>query len=124
LVAVHRAVSGRHLLVALLADRMMPVLTKMKQNMRVIEIVSGVLLIGIGVLMLLGGIAQLSQYFSSFGNDLETRLLGSGDGNAPTLIVAFLAGFLSFASPCVLPLVPAYLGYIGGWAINNSKDAA
>lgn len=28
--------------------------------------------------------------------------------------VAFLAGLLSCLSPCVLPLVPAYLGYLGG----------
>ncbi|WP_434056393.1 cytochrome c biogenesis CcdA family protein [Georgenia sunbinii] len=30
------------------------------------------------------------------------------------LAVAFLAGAVSFASPCVLPLVPGYLGYLGG----------
>ena len=28
--------------------------------------------------------------------------------------VAFAAGFVAFASPCVLPLVPGYLGYLGG----------
>jgi cytochrome c-type biogenesis protein len=28
--------------------------------------------------------------------------------------IAVLAGLLSFASPCVLPLVPGYLGYVGG----------
>jgi cytochrome c biogenesis protein CcdA len=27
---------------------------------------------------------------------------------------AFLAGLLSFASPCVLPLLPPYLVFIGG----------
>ena len=27
--------------------------------------------------------------------------------------IAFLAGLASFVSPCVLPLVPAYLGYLG-----------
>ena len=27
---------------------------------------------------------------------------------------ALAAGALSFASPCVLPLVPGYLGYVGG----------
>ena len=32
----------------------------------------------------------------------------------PTLGVAFVAGVLSFLSPCVLPLVPTYLAYIGG----------
>jgi cytochrome c-type biogenesis protein len=30
------------------------------------------------------------------------------------LPIALLAGFVSFASPCVLPLVPGYLGYVGG----------
>jgi cytochrome c-type biogenesis protein len=28
--------------------------------------------------------------------------------------IAFLGGLLSFLSPCVLPLVPAYIGYLGG----------
>ncbi|WP_421743475.1 cytochrome c biogenesis CcdA family protein [Cellulomonas sp.] len=28
--------------------------------------------------------------------------------------VALIAGLVSFASPCVLPLVPAYVGYLGG----------
>ncbi len=32
----------------------------------------------------------------------------------PGLGVAFVAGVLSFLSPCVLPLVPTYLAYIGG----------
>jgi len=27
---------------------------------------------------------------------------------------AFIAGLASFLSPCVLPLVPAYIGYLGG----------
>jgi cytochrome c-type biogenesis protein len=31
-------------------------------------------------------------------------------------LLAFAAGFLSFVSPCVLPLVPAYVGYLGGHA--------
>jgi cytochrome c-type biogenesis protein len=34
----------------------------------------------------------------------------------PTVPIAFLAGLLSFLSPCVLPLVPSYLAYIGGSA--------
>ena len=30
--------------------------------------------------------------------------------------IAFLAGLASFVSPCVLPLVPAYIAYLGGRA--------
>lgn len=36
-----------------------------------------------------------------------------------TLGLAFIAGFLSFISPCVLPLVPAYIGYMGGRMTHN-----
>ncbi|RIV21841.1 cytochrome c biogenesis protein CcdA [Alicyclobacillaceae bacterium I2511] len=34
----------------------------------------------------------------------------------PTLWLAFVAGLLSFASPCVLPLFPSYISYISGVA--------
>ncbi|MCY4073253.1 MAG: cytochrome c biogenesis protein/redoxin [Chloroflexi bacterium] len=33
--------------------------------------------------------------------------------------LALVAGFLSFISPCVLPLVPAYIGYMGGRLTHN-----
>lgn len=32
----------------------------------------------------------------------------------PTVPLAFAAGLLSFLSPCVLPLVPSYLAFVGG----------
>lgn len=35
-------------------------------------------------------------------------------GLAPGLLVAFLAGAVSFLSPCVLPLVPSYLSLMSG----------
>lgn len=52
-------------------------------------------------------------------------LLGIGDTVQATVLdgsllaalaLAVLAGLVSFASPCVLPLVPGYLGYLGGMA--------
>jgi len=36
-----------------------------------------------------------------------------------TIGLAVIAGFLSFISPCVLPLVPAYIGYMGGRMTHN-----
>jgi cytochrome c-type biogenesis protein len=35
--------------------------------------------------------------------------------------IALLAGFISFASPCVLPLVPGYLGYVGGFTTEADR---
>jgi cytochrome c-type biogenesis protein len=37
--------------------------------------------------------------------------------------LAFLAGLLSFASTCVLPLVPAYVAYMGGQVAAGSPQA-
>ena len=45
------------------------------------------------------------------------------DATDLTLPIAFLAGLLSFASPCVLPLVPAYVGYLGGTTVMSDGDA-
>ena len=36
-----------------------------------------------------------------------------------TLSVAFLAGLISFLSPCVLPLIPGYISYISGTSLNK-----
>jgi cytochrome c-type biogenesis protein len=36
--------------------------------------------------------------------------------------LAMLAGLVSFASPCVLPLVPGYLGYVGGFQGEGRQD--
>ena len=37
-----------------------------------------------------------------------------------TLPLAFVAGVLSFLSPCVLPLVPAYVFYLTGRTISKT----
>jgi cytochrome c-type biogenesis protein len=37
------------------------------------------------------------------------------------LPVAFLAGVISFLSPCVLPLVPGYLSFAAGFSANRGK---
>ncbi len=39
----------------------------------------------------------------------------------PSLITAFVGGILSFISPCILPLIPAYLSYITGASIEELK---
>jgi cytochrome c-type biogenesis protein len=37
----------------------------------------------------------------------------------PALLVALLAGVLSFLSPCVLPIVPPYLAYMAGASVDE-----
>jgi len=40
----------------------------------------------------------------------------------PAILVALLAGVLSFISPCVLPIIPPYLAYMGGITMNQLTD--
>ena len=43
------------------------------------------------------------------------------DGNLIfAMVIAAIAGLFSFISPCVLPLLPGFLGYIAG--VSNSKS--
>lgn len=39
----------------------------------------------------------------------------------PSMLVALIAGLLSFLSPCVLPIVPPYLAYIGGISVTDLR---
>jgi cytochrome c-type biogenesis protein len=45
------------------------------------------------------------------------------DFNPLTLGIAFGAGVLSFISPCCVPLVPAYLGYMTGMSLDELREA-
>lgn len=40
-----------------------------------------------------------------------------------TIFFAFGAGVISFLAPCVLPLVPAFLAYLGGVALDKNASA-
>ncbi len=38
------------------------------------------------------------------------------------LLTSLLAGILTFLSPCVLPLIPAYMSYISQISLEDIKD--
>ncbi len=43
-------------------------------------------------------------------------------GLLPAMIVALLAGVISFLSPCVLPIVPPYLAYMSGVTVGELSE--
>ncbi len=41
---------------------------------------------------------------------------------APNLAISLAAGLLSFLSPCILPLIPSYLSFIGGASLQDLRE--
>lgn len=125
------------LLVGLGIDRAVRLLRRVQRYMGTIKIVTGVLLVVVGLIVLNDALPQALRLFGvavrwpDWLSALSLARFASmaiqngwyldPAGNAvvsPTLALAFGAGLLSFLSPCVLPLVPAFVGYLSGRAVQ------
>lgn len=104
------------LLTALAVGYFLKLFEKLHSKMRWIEIISGILLASLGVLFLSGqdyilrGLGGLSLD----GWEMSMADKVTGGLSLWALLVSFLAGLLSFVSPCVLPLLPSYMAFIAG----------
>ena len=47
----------------------------------------------------------------------------SGFFASAPFLVSFVAGVLTFISPCVLPLIPAYISYISGMSVKQLSSS-
>jgi cytochrome c-type biogenesis protein len=96
-----------------------PQLRRLNRHMGVVSKITGVFLILVGIAMYMDRLGFLSIFFSQqLGNGLAGAELG-GNFNGVTLPLAFGAGLLSFLSPCVLPLIPAYITYLSGTTVAD-----
>ena len=98
------------LILALGLERATGWVKRMRRYQRAFQIASGVFILIIGFMLLTNTMSRIAIW--AFQNGLFIDF--STYAAAPSYLTAVLAGLLSFLSPCVLPLVPAYLGYLSG----------
>ncbi len=109
------------LIMALALNQTVPLIRRLGRHMRTFQIVSGLLIIAIGLLLIFNRFTLLASWALQSGwyIDLPTSAFST-----PGALTAIAAGFLSFLSPCVLPLVPAYLGYLSGHVIASARNSS
>jgi cytochrome c-type biogenesis protein len=104
-------------LFALALGRASGLLRVLKQHIRTIQLINGTLLILIGFALLTKQLAIIARWAQENNFYIEVGSLGEAP---PTLFIAILAGLFSFLSPCVLPLVPAYVFYLTGRTFSKT----
>jgi len=83
-------------------------------------IVSGLFLIGVGLLVVTNYIGVLQIFLNGVG---PLAALANPLGSSQlSFLIALGAGFLTFISPCILPLVPAFLAYVSGTSVEAAKN--
>jgi cytochrome c-type biogenesis protein len=121
------------LLTGAMFSRTTGLLRRLNRHANIISIISGIFLLYVAYMLWTDSLALLTTRFS-FLNEwvfaLEDQIaLASGTGGdiigmsvlagAP---LALLAGLISFLSPCVLPLVPAYIGFLSSAAVGSGNS--
>lgn len=105
-------------------------LRRLNRHAGIVSIVSALFLFYVAALLwtdqlgsLAGNFAFLTEWVALIEENM-TVTLGSDSVIGLSMIsaapLAFLAGLISFISPCVLPLVPAYIGYLSGASLGGS----
>ena len=113
-------------------SRATEILRRLNRHANIVSLVSGVFLLYVAWLLWADQLTMLTTQFA-FLNQwvflLEEALSSSvgvdavfSAGALSAAPLAFIAGIISFISPCVLPLIPAYIGYLSGAALSGGRS--
>ena len=114
------------MLVGLFTQQAQSIINKAGKSLQYIQYAFGVILIGIGILMFTSKLAVFANF------EFLISVLTMVDGNIAngatiqslniiSVGLAFIAGIVSFLSPCVLPIVPGFLSYLASTALKTSE---
>ncbi len=107
------------LLVGFFVNEAQALLNRAGKWLTYLSYVFGLVLIGIGILVFTSQLSRVANL--SFASEFLIALnVGSvGAGASLNIGIAFLAGLISFLSPCVLPLIPGFLSYLASLSVKK-----
>lgn len=110
------------IIAAVFISRASSVIKRLSPFLKWFNLVFGSLLVLLGILVATGTLSIIANIFPVvdifFSSAVEAGMV-PGD---PTILITFIGGIVSFFSPCVLPLVPAYLTFIGGTTMKELAE--
>ena len=95
------------LIVGLFTSKFSGFLKKSQGLLKYFNIIGGIVLILLGLLVVFNYTGIVASFFVGSGGAVSLE----GPIN---FSIAFAAGLLTFLSPCILPLIPAFLSYMAG----------
>ncbi|MGL4651249.1 MAG: cytochrome c biogenesis protein CcdA [Caldilineaceae bacterium] len=118
------------LITGLFFTSMTPVLRRLNRHANIVSIISGAFLLYVAYLLWFDRLASLTTQFAWLNDfvfaveDWLGLVSGTGGDIAAAGAVgayglALVAGMISFISPCVLPLVPAYIGFLTSTTVGS-----
>ena len=110
------------LLVGLFTNQAQNLINKAGKWITYANYVFGVILIAIGVFVFTNQLSRIANFPIASKILISLNVGGAGLGTSLNLGIAFFAGLLSFLSPCVLPLIPAFLAYLASTVVKDKKS--
>ena len=110
------------LLVGLFTNQAQNLINKAGKWITYANYVFGVILIAIGIFVFTNQLSRIANFPIASKILISLNVGSVGLGTSLNLGIAFFAGLLSFLSPCVLPLIPAFLAYLASTVINDKKS--
>lgn len=102
------------LIVGAFTSKLSGFLYRARRFLKYFNIIGGLFLIGVGILVVTGYIGLISVFLIGPQGpmSLATQL---------NFLIALAAGVITFLSPCILPLLPAYLSYMAGTTADEMR---
>jgi cytochrome c-type biogenesis protein len=110
-------------LTAFALDRALPIFKRTRRFLPAIEFVSGLFVIAMGLVLVTNEWLRFTGWIYATFPALANLGTGPEATGAISIGAVFVAGLVSFISPCVLPLVPVYISYITGQTIEQLAAA-
>ena len=107
------------LLVGLFTNQAQKLISKAGKWLNYLKYFFGIVLILLGILVFTSQLSRVAnlEFVSNFLISIDMSI--GGFGNSLNFGIAFIAGIVSFLSPCVLPLIPAFLTYLASLSVKN-----